>query len=130
MKIKVAKLRINVATGDAASTAILYGVVIQSVAYIIEILNSATNLKGLNKADIAVNADYLSESTSVEMKFIFSLRVWHLFSILFGVIGKAIKKFIETAPDKKASPPPHPAPVTKKGTSPKSKVSGQVKIEK
>ena len=87
------------ATGDAASTAILYGVVIQSVAYIIEILNSTTNLKGLKRADIAVNADYLSESTSVDMKFVFSLRVWHIFSILFGVIGKAIKKFIETSPE-------------------------------
>lgn len=105
LRIKVVKLRINVATGDAASTAILYGVVIQSVAYVIEILNSTTNLKGLKNADIAVSPDYLSESTSVEMKFVFSLRVWHLFSILFGVLGKAIKKFIETSPEKKASLP-------------------------
>ena len=101
LRIKVARLRIDVATGDAASTAILYGVVIQSVAYIIEILNSATNLKGLKKADIAVNADYLSESTCVDMKFVFSLRVWHILSILFGVIGRAIKKFIETSPESK-----------------------------
>lgn len=105
LRIKVAKLRINVATGDAASTAILYGVVIQSVAYVIEILNSVTNLKGLEKADIAVNADYLSESTTFELKFVFSLRVWHLFSIIFGVAGRAIKRFLETSPDKKSSPP-------------------------
>ena len=126
LRIKVAKLHINVATGDAASTAILYGVVIQSVAYIIEILNSVTNLNGLKKADIAVNADYLSESTSVEMKFVFSLRVWHLFSILFGVIGRAIKKFIETSPDKPSTPPPQqsnpkstPHPTSKKVTEAK-----------
>lgn len=103
LRIKVARLHINVATGDAASTAILYGVIIQSVTYIIEILNSATNLKGLKKADISVNADYLSESTAVDMKFIFSLRVWHIFSILFGVLGRAIKKLIETSPDKSSS---------------------------
>ena len=128
LRIKVAKLRINVATGDAASTAILYGVVIQSVAYIIEILNSATNLKGLKNADIAVNPDYLSESTSVEMKFVFSLRVWHLFSIIFGVLGKAIKKFIETTPEKKDS---IPAPEGKKQTnSGASKEPSSSKIEK
>lgn len=108
LKIKVAKLRINVATGDAASTAIMYGVVIQSVAYVIELLNSITNLKGLKNADIAVNADYLSESTTFEMKFVFSLRVWHLFSIVFGVAGRAIKKFLATSPEKKneSAPPP------------------------
>lgn len=104
LRIKVAKLRINVATGDAASTAILYGIVVQAVAYIVEILSSATNVKGLEKADIAVNADYVSESTQAELKFVFSLRVWHLFSILFGVIGRAIKKFVETSPEKKDLP--------------------------
>ena len=102
LHIKVARLRINVATGDAASTAIMYGIVIQSVAYIIEILNSITNLDGLKRADIAVNADYLSESTTFDLKFVFSLRVRHVFSIVFGVIGRAIKKFFETSPDKQA----------------------------
>lgn len=123
LRIKVARLRINVATGDAASTAILYGVIIQSVTYIIEILNSATNLKGLKQADISVNADYLSESTTVDMKFIFSLRVWHIFSILFGVLGRAIKKLIETSPDKKSSgaPPFQAPPPSKKKDKPIAK---------
>ena len=114
LHIKVARLRINVATGDAASTAIMYGLVIQSVAYIIEILNSITNIDGLKKADIAVNADYLSESTTFDLKFVFTLRIWHIFSILFGVIGRAIKKYLETSPEKKNSPA---------GTPPKKKRS-------
>ena len=59
-----------------------------------------TNVDGLKKAEISVEPDYLSESTSVDMCFIFSLRVWHVFNILFGTIGKAIKKFFETNPDK------------------------------
>jgi hypothetical protein len=98
LHIKVAKLRINVATGDAASTAILYGVIIQSVAYTFELMNSYLKLKDLKKADIAVNADYLSEKTTFEMKIIFSLRVWNLFSIMFGALGKTIIKLIETMP--------------------------------
>ena len=103
LHIKVARLKINVATGDAASTAILYGAMIQSVAYIIEVLRSVTNVDGLKKADISVSPDYLSEKTSVDLCFVFSLRVGHVFEILFGAIGKAIKKFFETSPQEPGS---------------------------
>jgi hypothetical protein len=109
LRIKVARLKVNVATGDAASTAILYGAVIQSVAYLIEILSKITNVDGLEKADIDVKADYISEKTTLDLCFVFSMRVWHLFDILFGVIGRAIKRFISTSPEKKnaeLSPPP------------------------
>lgn len=101
-QIKVARLKVNVATGDAASTAIVYGAVVQSVAYLIEILSQVTNVVGLNKADIDIKADYLSEKTTLDLCFVFSMRVWHLFDILFGVIGRAIKRFVATSPQKKA----------------------------
>ena len=100
LHIKVARLKIKVATGDAASTAILYGAVCQSVAYIIEILQNVTNVDGLKSAEISVEPDYLSEETSLDLCFIFSLRIRHVFGILFGTVGRAIKKFFETAPPK------------------------------
>ncbi len=120
--IKVARLKVNVATGDAASTAIMYGVVVQSVAYVIELLQRITNVDGLEKADISVNADYLSEKTSLDLCFVFSLRVWHLFDILFGIIGRAIKRFISTAPENNnASPSQIQASPKKKQKAPMSK---------
>ena len=84
-QIYLAKIKINVATGDAAQTAILYGVVIQSVAYIIETLNRVTNVKKLKQSEIIVTANYLSEKTSADVCIKFALRVWHLVSILFHV---------------------------------------------
>ena len=78
-------MKINIATGDAAQTAIMYGVVVQSVSYIIEILQRVTNLDNLNKSEIQVNTDYLSEKTSADVLIKFSLRVWHLFDILFHI---------------------------------------------
>ncbi len=114
LHIKVARLNIKVATGDAASTAIMYGAIIQSVSYIIEILDRITNLDGVEKAEISVEPDYLSESMTLDLKFVFSLRVWHVFNILFGTIGRAIKKFFETSPDKKNSDEPQPQPKRKK----------------
>lgn len=103
LHIKVARLKVNVATGDAASTAIAYGAIIQSVAYLIEMLDRITNVDGLKKAEIEVTPDYLSEKTSLDLCFVFSLRVWHLFDILFGIIIRAIKKFISTDPERKKS---------------------------
>ena len=126
LRIKVARMRINVATGDAASTAILYGVVIQSVAYIVEILDSVTNLDGMKKADIAVNADYLSESTTFDLKFVFSIRIWQLFSIVFGVAGRAIKKLLDTSPDKKQAPSQGSIKRKKKRKAPQKKQPSQV----
>jgi hypothetical protein len=79
----------------------MYGAVVQSVAYIIELLDKVTNVDGLEKADIDVKADYLSEKTAFDLCFVFSIRVWHLFDILFGVIGRAIKRFISTDPKNK-----------------------------
>lgn len=122
--IKVARLKVNVATGDAASTAIMYGVVVQSVAYVIELLQRITNVDGLEKADISVNADYLSEKTSLDLCFVFSLRVWHLFDILFGIIGRAIKRFISTAPESNNSSPSQIAPSPKR--KPKAHASKQI----
>lgn len=125
LHIKVARLKIKVATGDAASTAILYGAVIQSVAYIIEILERITNVDGLKHAEISVEPDYLSEETSIDLCFIFSLRIRHVFGILFGTLGRAIKKFFETAPpkpeqqypaldgNKKKKQPSHKSEITK-----------------
>lgn len=101
LHIKVARLKVNVATGDAASTAIAYGAIVQSVAYLIEMLDRITNVDGLKKAEIEVIPDYLSEKTTLDLCFVFSLRVWHLFDILFGIIIRAIKKFISTDPARK-----------------------------
>ena len=117
LHIKVARLKIKVATGDAASTAILYGAAVQSVAYIIEILGRITNVDGLKKAEISVEPDYLSEETSLDLCFIFSLRIRHVFGILFGTVGRAIKKFFETAPPK---PEPNPKPKQAADSNPSS----------
>lgn len=101
LHIQVARLKIRVATGDAASTAVLYGAVIQSVAYMMEILNRITHVDGLKKAEIEVVPDYLAEKTTMDMCFVFSLRVWHVFAILFSTLGRFLKKFFETNPKAK-----------------------------
>ena len=91
LRIRIAKLHINVATGDAASTAILYGTIAQSVAYLAAILDSTSTLRFPTRSDVDIRADYLSESTTVDIEIGFSICVWQLFDILFRTGFKLVK---------------------------------------
>ncbi len=95
LRITAARMRIKVATGDAATTAIAYGAVCQSVAYIVEILYNITNFRVKKSDDINVTADFAAIKSELDLKLIFRLRVWHVFAMLFavlnGYIGKKLK---------------------------------------
>ena len=86
LQIELARLRITVATGDAAKTAILWGAVCPAVAALLEVLDRITNLHTVRHCDIAVVPDYLAEQFSADIRIAFSLRVWHLFDILFRTL--------------------------------------------
>ena len=83
LRIRVARLHIGVATGDAASTAILYGAIAPSVACIAALLDSTSTLRHPAKTDVDIHADYLSEKMVIDIEIGFSICVWQLFDILF-----------------------------------------------
>lgn len=91
LRVRIARLHINVATGDAAKTAILYGTISQSVAYIAALLDSVGTLTGARRADVDVHADYLSETTTADIEIGFSLRVWQVFDILIRTAVAFVK---------------------------------------
>lgn len=83
LRIRVARLHIGVATGDAASTAILYGTIAPVVACIAAHLDSTSTLRHPAKSDVDIHADYLSEKMQIDIEIGFSICVWQLFDILF-----------------------------------------------
>ncbi len=91
LRVRIARLYINVATGDAAKTALLYGTISQSVAYIAALLDSVGTLTGARRADVDVHADYLSEATTADIEIGFSLRVWQVFDILIRTAVTFVK---------------------------------------
>jgi len=95
-RIKITRIRINVATGDAAKTAVMYGVISQSVAYILEILDRSMNVKYAKPEDydVGVDADFLGEKTTADIKLAFSLRVWHVFDLVFRAAFRALTKLV------------------------------------
>lgn len=81
LRLTAARLHIRVATGDAATTAVLYGAVSASLAYLLAALDRVTDLR-TKPHDVSVYADYLTERSHVDVKLVFSLRVWGALSLL------------------------------------------------
>lgn len=107
-EIEALRLRITVGSEDAAQTALLYGILVQAVAYGLEILSSLTNLRirKQNRSNVLVDTDFTSEQIKADLHLIFKLRVWHIFAMLFSALGGVIKNRIAAS---KKQPLPTPA---------------------
>jgi hypothetical protein len=96
LRIRVARLHVNVATGDAASTAVVYGCVAQAVAYLGALLDRSGNLRGISRSDVDVRADFLAEATACDIEIGFSLRVWQVFDMINRTGARFIKELIRS----------------------------------
>ena len=85
-RIDVSRIIITIATGDAASTAIMYGAAVPAVMALIALLEKITDLRGIDKADIHLRCDYLAQKTTVDVHVAFSMRPYHLFDMLFSAL--------------------------------------------
>lgn len=95
-QIEAVRLKIAVASEDAASTAILYGIVVQFVTYLCHALAAITNFKVKKPEEIAVTADFLSDKLTMDLHFVFRLRVWHIFAMIFAAGIGAVKRLLKT----------------------------------
>ncbi len=95
LRVDLARMHINLALGDAATTAIAYGAVSQAALYLYEILEPLDGIDMPNVKDASINADFIGESTTVDIKVSVSLRVWHVFHVAFAALGKLIKHLVK-----------------------------------
>lgn len=94
LRLHAARLHVRVATGDPATTALAFGAVSQSVAYLLAGLDQVTRLKA-TEPEVGVQADFLGEHSHVEANVTFSIRVW-------GVILTAFPLFLTYLNKKRA----------------------------
>lgn len=94
LKIKTVRLRITVATEDAAKTAVVYGAVCQAVSYIMELLYNITGFTVSKSGEVTVEPDFTAEKSSADIKVVFKLRVWHVLAMLAAGALAFIKKKI------------------------------------
>ena len=95
LRVDVARLKIKIATGDAATTALAYGAVSQAAMYLFTVLAPVKGFSFPKEKDTDISCDYLSDTTTIDIKISFSIRVWHVFHIGFGALGEFIKHKIK-----------------------------------
>lgn len=88
LHIRLSKIMVKVATGDAAKTAILYGAISTAVACIIDIIDNIANLKPMKESSVSVEPDFLSEKTSLALNI-------HLYMSVGGMIKVLIQSLIK-----------------------------------
>lgn len=92
IRIKATRIIINVATDDAAKTALLFPAVNGAVVGLVTYLDNTSKFKNLDKSNIAVRADFVSQRTTADIEISFSLRSKHLLEILFASALKYVTK--------------------------------------
>lgn len=104
--LRTARLHIRVATGDPAGTAIAFGAVSQGVSYLLAALDEITRLK-TSPGDVSVEPDFLAERSTMDVKLVFSIRVWAILATAFSLfLTKFSAKRVKKARDnqQKSSP--------------------------
>jgi hypothetical protein len=92
LRIDVKRLHVTVATGDAASTAILYGAASAAMAGLTEVirLNTRTSLPDTENG--GVYADFVGNSSRVDIDIVLSMRVIGILSTLITLAYNYLKK--------------------------------------
>ena len=92
LRIDLRKLNIVIATGDAAQTAVLYGVVIGAVQNLYALLVSSGTLKTTRKSELIVEPDFLAEKPRAQIDLRFSFMIWQLFDMAIRAGVEFLKK--------------------------------------
>jgi len=91
LRIDVARVKVKVATGDAATTAVAYGAVCASLNVLLPVLYEVKNFSLPKEKDFSVEPDFVGDTPELDVKLSFSLRVWHVFHVAFGALKKFLK---------------------------------------
>lgn len=93
--IRVRQMKIRIATEDAAKTALLYGVVVQNAACILELIDQSFNPIHRKDGDMEIFPDYLATKSEAKIKIDCSMRVIRFLELVIN-----LQKTHETATEK------------------------------
>lgn len=86
VRVEFRKMHLRVATGDAASTAVLYGTILQTVAYLLQWTQDHFNEIRRREGDMTVEPDYLSERPSFELDLRLRVAGFRAVGIALGLL--------------------------------------------
>ena len=86
VRVRINKLHIRVASNDAAHTALLYGVVIQLVSYLIGYVERNYTSIERHDGDLAVEPDYTTSECSASIDLLFTAKIWRAVIIIIEMV--------------------------------------------
>ncbi len=92
LRIDVTRLNVTVATGDAASTAIVYGAVSAAMAGLTEVLYLNTRTKLPKPENGGVYADFVGDKSKTDIDIVLSMRVYGVLFTLISLAYNYLKK--------------------------------------
>ena len=96
LSIKFAKIDIKIGTPDAASTAIAYGAVTQSVNVLMPLLAETKNFAKSKNCKFNVVADFTAEECEMDLKIVLSMRVWQIIKVAVRALTKLTEHSINS----------------------------------
>lgn len=95
VRIKFSRMHITVASEDAATTAILYGAITQSVNVLFPLIDNIKNVKKLPSGkELSVRADFLTDKPTVDIDINLYVRVGGALKALFSAGIRTFKKAV------------------------------------
>ncbi len=95
LRVDVARFKINVATGDAATTAIAYGAVCDAVSTLLALLEPLRGFSSPKPKNLQINADYLSDGCTADVKIVLSVRVWQAIYLAIDIFNTYVGKIVD-----------------------------------
>lgn len=89
-RVRVKNFHITVASEDAATTAMMYGVICGYGDSIMAILEKALDFKIEKNANVGADCDYLSEEMKMDIEVDISISLGGVLRYIFGIVGTAV----------------------------------------
>ena len=86
LRIRVHRMHLTVGTDDAAKTAILYGVILQTASYILNFIEESFNHIRRKPGDMSIEPDYTLGQCRADVDIACSVKIFRLISIGLGML--------------------------------------------
>ncbi len=86
------RMHVAVGTGDAAKTAVTYGVIVQSASYLLNFIESTFSHLKRRYGDMTIYPDYTASKTTVDIDIVCKIKIRKLISIGVGMALAFLKE--------------------------------------
>lgn len=100
LHVRLVRMQIVVGGENATQIAIKYGILAQSISFLLELLSQNTRYHRVNDADVCITSDFLLAKTKMDLCFVFQLRPFDLLALGIRFIFRFLQERSEQSPKK------------------------------